>query len=183
MALNIPNVDRDNISFGPAVLYVGAVGETPTVDIGAISEDGVSIEIASEQRDIMQGNPRLIELTFTQQQSATVKVTSIEWNFENFKYILGGSVATAATFEKFSFGGEPCPSEVALKIVHQMCRSGDTMNLYVWRAVGEGALTLPMAQDEHSFEFSWKALRSSTDWAGATLAPDAQLLQIHRQMA
>ena len=182
MALNIPSVSRDDISFGPAVMYLGAAGATPTVDVGAISEDGVSIEIATEQRDIMQGNPRIIEMSFNQQQSATVKVTSIQWNYANLQYVLGGAVSTTATWEKFDFGGDPCPSEVAIKIVHQMC-SGDTINVHVWRAMGEGNLSIPFGQDEHSFELSFKAMRATTSWAGATLSADAQLLQIYRQLA
>jgi len=182
VALNIPNVTKSDISFGPAVMYLGAVGATPTVDVGAISEDGVSIEIATEQRDIMQGNPRIIEMSFNQQQSVNIRVTSIQWNYENLQYVLGGSIATSATWEKFSFGGDPCPSEVAIKVVHQMC-SGDTINVYVWRAMGEGNLTIPFGQDEHSFELAFKAMHATNDWAGATLAADAQLLQIYRQFA
>lgn len=182
MALNIPSVTKDDISFGPAVMYLGAAGSTPTTDVGAISEDGVTIEIATEQRDIMQGNPRIIEMSFNQQQSVMVRVTSIQWNYENLQYVLGGSIATSATWEKFSFGGDPCPSEVAIKVVHQMC-SGDTINVYVWRAMGEGNLTIPFGQDEHSFELAFKAMHATNDWAGATLAADAQLLQIYRQFA
>lgn len=182
MALNIPAVTRSDISFGPAVIYLGAAGATPTTDVGAISEDGVTIEIATEQRDIMQGNPRIIELSFNQQQSATVRVTSIQWNYENLQYVLGGSISTSATFEKFDFGGDPCPSEVAIKIVHQMC-SGDTINVNVWRAMGEGNLSIPFGQDEHSFELAFKAMRASEDWAGGALPADSQLLQIQRVFA
>lgn len=183
MPLNLPTVTRDDISFGPARLFLGAAGATPTVDVGAISEDGVSIEFASEIKDIMQGNPKLIELAFIQSQSVTVKLTSIEWNFDNLKRALGaGTTSASGTFEKFTFGGEPCPTELALHVQHQMCRSGDTMNVYVWRAVGDGNVTLPFTHDEHKFEYSYRAMRSATDWAGASLASDAQLVQILRQL-
>jgi hypothetical protein len=182
VALNIPNVNRDDISFGPAVMYLGAAGATPTADVGAISEDGVTIEIATEQRDIMQGNPRIIEMSFNQQQSVMVRVTSIEWNYDNLQYVLGGSVLTTTAYETFSFGGDPCPSEVAIKIVHQMC-SGDTINVNVWRAMGEGNLSIPFGQDEHSFELAFKAMRASENWAGGALPADSQLLQIQRVFA
>lgn len=183
MPLNLPTITRDDISFGPARLFMGAAGATPTVDVGAISEDGVTVEFASEQRDIMQGNPKLIEMTFIQQQSVMVKLTSIEWNFNNLARALGaGNTSASGTFEKFAFGGEPCVTELALHVQHQMCRTGDTMNIYVWRAVGEGNVTLPFTHDEHSFELSFKALRSATDWAGNSLASDEQLIQILRQI-
>lgn len=175
---------KDDISFGPARLLLGAVGATPTVDVGAISEDGVSVEFASETRDIMQGNPKLIELRFIQKQSVKIKVTSIEWNFDNLKYALGaGNTSASGTFEKFAFGGEPCISEVALLVQHQMCRTGDTMNIYAWRCAGEGNATLPFKHDEHSFEYTWDVLRADTDWGGNTLAYDEQLIQILRQLA
>ncbi|MBU6287598.1 MAG: hypothetical protein KGS10_05495 [Chloroflexi bacterium] len=183
MPLNLPTVTRDDISFGPARLFLGAAGATPTTDVGAITEDGVTLEFASETRDIMQGNPRLIELSFIQQQSVTVSLTSIEWNFNNLKWALGaGATSASGTFEKFAFGGEPCITEVALHIQHQMCRTGDTMNIYVWRAVGDGNSSLPFGQDEHQFEFTFKALRSATDWAGNSLAYDQQLISILRQI-
>jgi hypothetical protein len=183
MPYNLPTVTRDDISFGPARLFLGAAGVTPTADVGAISEDGVSIEFASEQRDIMQGNPKLIEFTFIQSQSVNVKLTSIEWNFDNLKRVLGaGTTSASGTFEKFAFGGQPCVTELALHVQHQMCRTGDTMNVYVWRAVGDGNTTLPFTHDEHKFEYNFKAMRSATDWAGASLAADEQLVQILRQL-
>ncbi len=183
MPLNLPTVTRSDISFGPARLFLGAAGATPVLDVGAITEDGVTVEFASEQRDIMQGNPKLIDLSFVQQQSVMVKVTSIEWDYDKLSYALStGNATSGATFEAFAFGGEPCVSEVAIHVQHQMCQSGNTINVYVWRAVGEGNVSLPFTHDEHQFEYSWKALRADTDWAGASLASDEQLIQIIREI-
>ncbi len=183
MPFNLPTVTTNDISFGPGRLFLGPVGSTPTTDVGAITEDGVTVEFASEQRDIMQGNPKLIELTFIQQQSVMVRVTSIEWNFDSLTYALGaGNTSSSGTFEAFAFGGEPCVTEVVLHVQHQMCQSGNTINVYVWRAVGEGNVSLPFTHDEHQFEYGFKALRASTDWASAGLAADEQLIQILREL-
>lgn len=183
MPFNMPTVTRDDISFGPARLFLGVVGATPSVDVGGISEDGVTVEFATEQREIMQGNPKLIEFVFNQAQTVTVKLTSIEWNFDNLaRALAAGNTSASGTFEKFAFGGEPCVTECALHVQHQMCRTGDTMNVYVWRAVGDGNSTLPFTHDEHAFEYTFKALRASTDWAGNSLAVDEQLIQILRQL-
>lgn len=183
MPLNLPTVTRDDISFGPARLFLGAAGSTPTTDVGAITEDGVTVEIASEMRDIVQGNPKLIDLSFIQSQSAMVRVTSIEWNYDKLTYALGaGNTAAPVGFETFAFGGEPCVTEVALHVQHQMCQSGNTINVYVWRAVGEGNVSLPFTHDEHQFEYNWKALRADTDWASNPLASDEQLFQIVREL-
>jgi hypothetical protein len=183
MPLNLPTIDRNSISFGPGRLFLGLAGATPTTDVGAITEDGVSVEIASEMRDIMQGNPKLPELSFIQSQNVMVKVTSIEWDFDALAYALGaGNTTATVSLETFSFGGEPCPTEVALHVQHQMCRSGNTINVYVWRAVGEGNVTLPFTHDEHQFEYNWKALRAETDWAGASLPSDEQLMAVLREL-
>jgi len=181
--LNLPTTTTDDISFGPGRLFLGAVGVTPTTDVGAITEDGIIVEFASEMRDIMQGNPKLPELTFIQSQNVMVRVTSIEWNFDSLKFALAaGTTSASGTFEAFGFGGEPCVTEVALEVQHQMCQSGNTINVRVWRAVGEGNVSLPFTHDEHQFEYAWKALRTATDWAGGGLATGEQLVSIVREL-
>lgn len=183
MPFNIPTIDKDSISFGPARLFLGAVGTTPSTDVGAITEDGITVEFSSEIREIRQGNPKLIELPFIQQQDVMVRVTSIEWDFDSLTFAMGaGNTSASGTFEAFAFGGEPCLTEVALHIQHQMCRSGNTINVYVWRAMGEGNVSLPLTHDEHQFEYSWKAMRADTDWASGGLAVDEQLIQILREL-
>ena len=183
MPYNVPSVTTNDISFGPAVLYAGIAGTTPLVDVGSITEDGISIEITSEKRSIAQGNPRIPVFAFSQAQGAMVKLTGIEWDYQNFATALGAGVTTvSATEETYAFGGDPILTEIALHIQHYMAVSGNTLNVYVWKAVSEGGLTLPMAQDEHQFEFSLMALRSETNWAGATLAANQQLLQLWREL-
>ena len=184
MPLNTPSVTRNNISFGPGVLYIGASGDTPTVDLGAISEDGISVEISSEKRTITQGNPKMPDLIYCQAQSAIVTVSGIEWNFDNFLYGLGaGTTTVSASEETFTFGGEPAVDEVAIHIQHQMGYAvGTTMNLYIWRAASEAGFTMPFSHDEHTFEYKWSALRSTTNWASVALASGAQLFHAQRQL-
>ena len=91
---NFPSGTTNAISFGPARVAIKAGLNTPdftTDDVGYIGEDGVSIEMTSEKRDITQGNPRLIEYSFTQAQSVTIGFTSIEWSVTNFARATGGS--------------------------------------------------------------------------------------------
>lgn len=182
MPYNVPTVTTNDISFGPAVLYLGAAGTTPTVDVGSITEDGVSIEITAEKRYIAQGNPRVSYYSFTQAQSAMVKITGIEWDFDNFLYALGAGTTTSTGTEKtFTFGGDPIVQQVALHVEHYMAASGNTMNVYVWKASSEGGLTLPLGQDEHAFEYNFTALATDTAWDGTTaLGAKEKLLKIER---
>lgn len=182
MPFNLPTVNTDDISFGPARLFIGETGVEPSVDVGAITEDGISIEFQSEMRDIVQGNPKLPELTFIQSQNVMVKVTSIEWDYDNLVFALGAGVTSSGvSTTSFAFGGEPCVEEVALKIEHVMCKTGDTITVNVWRAVGEGNTTLPFTHDEHQFEYNFKALRASQDWNSNVLAANEQLISIVRE--
>lgn len=181
MPYNIPTVTTNDISFGPAVLYVGVAGDTPTIDVGSISEDGVSIEITSEKKYITQGNPRLNIYAFSQAQGVNVKCTGIEWDFNNMVYALGaGETNATASEHTFQFGGDPLATIVALKIEHFMAVSGNTMNVYVWRAQGDAGISTQFGQDEHMFEYSFTALRTTTDWASNSLDEKYQLLKFSR---
>lgn len=183
MPFNVPTVTTNDISFGPAVLYLGVAGATPTTDVGSITEDGVSIEITSEKRYISQGNPKIPVYNFSQTQGAKVTVTGIEWNFDNFARAMGaGTTSVSGSAETFSFGGDPIVTECALHIQHYMAVTGNTMNVYVWKASSDMGLTLPLGQDEHQFEYSYTALRSATDWNGNTLAPRVQLIKLSREL-
>ena len=204
MPLNIPTGSTDNISFGPAKLkmnvFSGASGATPTTDVGFIGEDGVTVEMTSEKRNIVQGNPQLINFSFATAQSAMINFTSIEWNFESFRLAIGagttsGNYATtvgqqtgqagspynaAVTGEFFSFGGNPLNTFVCMSLEHQMAVTGDTLYAHIWKAQSESGFSLPFGQEEHQFEFSFQAIRATTDWAGTALPFDQQLMKLVR---
>lgn len=183
MPFNVPTVTTNDISFGPAVLYLGVAGTTPLTDVGAISEDGVTIEVTSEKRYISQGNPKVPVYSFSQTQGAMLKVTGIQWDFDNFARALGaGTTTVSGSAETFSWGGDPIVTQCALHVQHYMAVTGNTMNVYVWKATSESGLSLPFGQDEHAFEYSYTALRTATDWGGGTLAPRVQLLKIDRTL-
>ena len=92
-----------------------------------------------------------------------------------------GVTASGAGTTSFAWGGEPCATEVAIHVQHVMCKTGDTINVYVWKAVGEGNTTLPFTHDEHQFEYNFKALRSDTDWSAGSLPYNEQLVSIVRE--
>ena len=182
MPLNIPSYTENNFSFGPGRLFLGAAGTTPTVDVGAITEDGISIEPVNEVRDIRQGNPKLPIYTFSQQQDVLVKATGIEWNLLTLPYALGaGNTTSAAGSDTLTYGGDPLVKKVALHVQHQMAVTGNTLDVYVWQATMNGTPpTFGLGHDEHQFSMEFKAQRVTTDWAGASLAATAQLMKIIR---
>ena len=182
MAFNVPSFSTSNISFGPAVMYMKTFTDpsstnTPTADIGAITEDGITIEMSAEKRYIAQGNPRLNTFGFTQVQNVSLSVTSIEWDFPNFRHALGAAVLTSTT--TFGFGGDPACVEVAIQVLHKMPNS-TTITINIWKAVSESGFSLPFGQDEHQFEFKFNALYSAVDWGGSAITGDQNLIQILR---
>lgn len=204
MPLNIPTGSTDNISFGPARIkmdvWSDAVGSTPTTDVGFIGEDGVTVEMTSEKRNIVQGNPQLVNFSFATAQSAMINFTSIEWNFESFRLAIGAGTtsgaysttigqeigntdpeyATSITGEYFSFGGNPLNTFVAMSIEHEMAVTGDTLYAHIWKAQSESGFSLPFGSEEHQFEFSFQAIRAITDWGGTDLPFDQQLMKLVR---
>jgi len=181
MPYNVPTITTNDISFGPAVLYLGPSGATPTVDVGAIGEDGVSLEMTAEKKVITQGNPKLNVYTFTQAQSVMAKFTSIEWDFMNMGRALG-SGATHSSGVELRWGGDPLVEELALHVQHFMAVTGNTMNVYIWKACSESGVSPTFGADEHSFEYGFQAMRENVDWGGTALPETEQLLKFYREV-
>jgi hypothetical protein len=184
MPLNLPTYDENKFSFGPGVIFFGATGSTPTTEVGAITEDGVNIEITSEKKVITAGNPKVPIYAFSQSQGAKVSFSGIQWNFDHMAKALGAGTTTSAGGEdSFSFGGDPIVSQVAVKVQHAMAVTGHTMNVYLWKAYSEAGMAIGMGADEHKFPHSYMAMRSATDWAGTTLTYRQQLFKLVKQTA
>lgn len=181
MGFNLPEYDEDNFSFGPGRLFLGAAGATPTVDVGAITEDGVTIQPENTTGDIMQGNPRQIVYSFNQQQGVTVEVSGMEWNFDNLAYALGaGQTTLSASEDVWEYGGQPITKQAAIHVQHQMAAAGHTLDAYIWKAVTNGNPSLPFTHDAHNFALAFKAQLSKTDWAGNALDSGQQLIKCVR---
>tara|TARA_R100000278_G_scaffold82201_1_gene63231 strand:- start:2415 stop:3068 length:654 start_codon:yes stop_codon:yes gene_type:complete len=199
MAFNTPSGQINNISFGPAKVYLGtytsgSATNTPTVDVGYISEDGVSIELVSEKKNINQGNPYLIEYSFIQSQTAMIKFSSIQWNMNAFVYALGAGVTayvdTAGSNNyggvdcalQFAFGGDPINKTACIHIKHEAAVSSNTISIYGWKVQSESGFTMPFNTDEATFEYSFNCIRSDTNWANQPLAREEQLMAVTREL-
>lgn len=178
---NVPSYDTDNISLGPGILYIGVAGTTPSLDAGAISEDGLNFTLEREFLEVYQGQPKTLIATYPIQETLTVEVNTIEWNLANLPLALGAGVTTSsATEDTFSFGEDPGNDEIAVHIQH-VTPSGHTMSVYIWKAQPTGSWELNMAQDTlHEFPHSFKAISSTTDWGGDALPVGQRLFKIVR---
>lgn len=185
MGWNVPTFTANDFSFGPAVVFLGATGATPTTDVGAINaDDGVTVEIEVERNHIMQGNPKMSVLPFDSQHGFRATFNSIEWDVIKLAQVLGSGVTSSTgSVDTWSWGGDPTPTQYALQIRHDMAQSGHTIFWDVWTAVGDGGLSIAHNQDAHQFDHKWRALRSTTNWASAALARDSELFRWRRLTA
>lgn len=176
------NIQTNNISIGPATFKLGPSGATPTVDVGAIAEDGANLEFSAEKVDVMQGNPATLEHSFVGKQGVKLTLTGIEWNQKLLQYALGaGTTAESASLHTFTFGGGPSVTTVAIEMIHQMA-AGQTITTRIWKARGDGPVGISFGQDIHNFPHTYQAMRAATNWGGATLPNTDQLVQMVRQL-
>lgn len=185
MPLNVgDNLSTARVSFGPGVVAVGVTGATPSVNIGYIGEDAIELEWAVEMGEITQGNPRIPFAQFAKAHNFFIRWTSIEWSALRLAYATGGGVTTVnANNEIMDFGGDPSPTEVAILLQHRKATASHTINVRVWKAGPEtGTVTTQLGEDPHGFATAFKALRSSTTWAGAALGSESQLVQLDVQL-
>ncbi len=179
MGFNQPTQDYSNVSFGPARVFLGPSGTTPVLDVGAIGEDGVTVEWQAEKRDIRQGNPALIAYSFMTTQGFRVSWTALEYSVANMALALGtGVTSVSAAIHTWSMGGDPIVATAAVFVQHQMATGGDTLNIHVWKARGDGNLAIPMAQEEHKQPMAFVAMRATTNWAGVALGSTSELVSV-----
>lgn len=178
---NTPNYDTNNISLGPGILYVGVAGTTPSIDVGAISEDGMTFNVKRDFLEVYQGQPKALIKTFPTQETAEVQCSSIEWNLPNLAIALGaGATTSSASQDTFAFGGDPDNDQVAVHIQHTL-PSGETVSIYMWKAQPSGEWSMNMKVDTlHTFPYSFKALIATTAWDGSALPAGQQLFKIIR---
>ncbi|MBA7680225.1 hypothetical protein ES703_88536 [subsurface metagenome] len=176
---NVPYYKTNEFSFGPGILYAGAVGTTPTIDnthdIGGV-RSGASFVITRTMLDVMQGSPATLVKRYVTAETGVLTVTGIQWNFPNFANALGTSNISETDFE---FGGSMEVEDVALQFVHKS-PAGYCHVLMLYLANGQGTLTIPFGDDLHEFEYAFSALATASDWRGNTLAAGKQLFKITR---
>ena len=183
MAANLPTYDSRRFPVGGARMFIGAIGTTPSTDIGALDPDaGVTVTIMREYGEIRQGMPSLPVKSYVTREDVEVEVSGYEINPELMRYAMGAGITTAsATEESYSLGGDPAVTTCALHVRHEML-VGYTANYYLWKAEGRSdGMQNVFNLSPTTFPMKFRALHSTTDWAGTTLNDKAQLLKITYQ--
>jgi len=183
MAYNVPTYEHKKFSFGPGILYMGAQGTTPEIEIGAV-KGNASFAVTRERLEIFAGSPQTKIKQFAIKEEAIMKITGIEWDLDNLAYALGAGVTGVSNpDETFEFGGDMDVNNRALRFVH-IQPDGSTIDLHIFKAEGSGALEIAFNEtDTHEFPFEFHALEGSTDFEGSALAAKKKLFKITRTVA
>jgi len=184
MPYNLPSYDVNRLSIGPCIIYLGAAGTTPTVDVGAV-ESGATLTTTRTKEEVFQGFPKTLIAQFATQETAVLKISGIEWNVNNLMYALGAGVtAVSSTQEVLDFGGQISFTDCALKLVHQT-PYGWTVNVLIWQAQGDGSVEFNFGDTHHKMPYGFNAIvpwnnttRNCKDWAGNVLAEGKQLFKV-----
>lgn len=180
---NVPAYDSTKFSFGPGIIYLGALGTTPLIDVGAVKGDA---EFSAKRTplEVFQGSPQSLVKQYFIKEEVQIKFTGIEWNFDALAYAMGAGITTATgPVSSLEFGGSVTVTERALRFLHIM-PDGSTLDLHLFRAQGAGEVAMSLKEtDIHEFPYTFKALEGTTDFAGAALAANKKLFKIIRTKA
>jgi hypothetical protein len=174
MAWNLPVYDTDNITFGPAVIYIGEVGSTPTTDIGAV-RGNTEITVAKEVLEIKQGSPQVIIKQYVMAQSARISFSSIEamgkLSILQAAFGAGEYAGTPGTgVETLGYGGDVNLDEKSILVRHVL-PNGATLDWCFWRAQGKADTSAPFNETgETVVPMEFEVLDGLTDWAGSAIA-------------
>lgn len=183
MGYNLPTVTRNNHSFGPAIVYIGPTGATPSTDVGNIKhDDGVTISIESTKEAVLAGNAATEQFRFSTQQGVMAKFTGVEWDLDRMAEALGaGTTSVSGALETLAWGGDPICDQYAMTIQHYMAQPGQTLNWDLWCVTAEGGMEIQMGQGLHAFPNSWVAQHSANNWAAVSLGSTSNLFRLRRQ--
>lgn len=183
MAANLPSYTSDRIPVGGARVFIGAIGATPTSDVGTISVDGgVTVRFIRQGGEVRAGFPSMSILPYVSQEDCEVEFEGMEVNPELLRRSMGAGITTAsASEETYSFGGDPGVTTCALHVRHEML-AGFTTNIYVWKARGmSDTIEMNFGMSPTTFPHKFQALHSATDWNGTALNGKAQLVKLTYQ--
>lgn len=177
---NIPGYTADNFSFGPGVLFVGPVGATPTVDVGAVKA-GAELAVTREILEMRQGSTQNLVKQYVTQENVSLKVSGVEWNLARLKEVLGsGVLTTSSDVDTIEFGGDVDAAELAVRFRHVL-PIGHTLYVDLWKTQPAPELSITFGEEFHEFPYNFKALDSTTKWDGSATDSNGRLMRIIRQ--
>lgn len=183
MAYNVPSYTTSRFSFGPGVLYLGAPGTTPLVDVGAVKGDA-QLDVKRTMLEIYQGSPQTLVQKYAIKEEISLKVNAIEWNLTSLAYVLGAGVTVQnGAQEQMDFGGDMSVTNRALRYLH-IQPDGSTIDIQIFKAQGKGEVAVAIKEkDSHEFAYEFMALEATVDFQNSAVAQNKKKFRIIRTQA
>jgi len=180
MSYNVPTYETARMSFGPGIIYLGAPGATPTVEVGAVKGDS-ELSIDLTKLEIFAGSPQSLIKTYTLKEDIRIKFTGIEWDLDNLAYVLGaGITSVSGAKEILEFGGDMDTTNRAVYSVHRQ-PDGGTIEIQLFKAEGSGKISISMKEaDMHEFPYEFVAMEGTVDFSNVALAENKKKFKIIR---
>lgn len=180
MSYNVPSHTEKRFSFGPGILYMGALGTTPLIDIGAVKGDA-EVSITRTALEMKQGSPQTLVKKYAVEEIVNLKINGVEWNLDNISYVLGAGITSiSGASEIMDFGGDVEYSTRALRYVHRT-PDGGTIDLHLFKTEGAGELGIALKEtDFHEFPYEFNVMEGSLDFEGAALADKKKKFRVKR---
>ncbi len=172
MPYNLPQFDTRKFSIGPSVVYIGAAGQTPTIDLGAVT--AVEIKATYEMNKFFQNIPATATAYRFKSVETAVTFKGLEWDLSKIRRVMGGyyveTLIGGHTIQEL-YGNFEYADPVSLKVVHET-PNGIVITIDVYNAYpgGNDGFHFTHALHEHSYTFH--AAASATDFAGNALPPN-----------
>jgi len=157
--------DVRKISIGPAEIFMGSVGVTPTTYVG-YSYDDCTIEMVYQNpKEYYIGIPQVpSERMPATRVITTLNFTTAEWDLENFASILGLQVSSTSTQSVLSVQDfNPEPMAVYLK---NRTPEGKTIEVLLYKVILARNFVFPFTYRLHKFPISFEVLWPTVDFAG-----------------
>ncbi|MEM4720577.1 MAG: hypothetical protein QXT73_00770 [Candidatus Methanomethylicaceae archaeon] len=165
MPYNLPAFNTQRISIGPAIIYIGQAGQTPTVDLGAVYE--AELRFSAEETEFYAGAPSGLQWRRSRHLKATLTVKGLEWRLDSLQKAIGGLYAEEGDVEVLYATGD-ISEAVSLRAIHQM-PSGGTIIIDFFRAIPTGYPDISFGYSPHQLPFTFSALVSKYDFEGNPL--------------
>jgi len=178
---NNPSGTSGQISIGPGIVYLGAAGSNPSIDVGYV-RGSATLMFTREQVEIRQGSPQTIIDALVGAEDVTLEFTCIQWSLDAMLHVLGArATSVSGANDILKIGGTPAVTKKALRFVHKMA-DGGTLDVSLWKCIGEGVIEAAINPDDiHELQYKFKAVDpGTTDWAGAALTDGQKLAKVVR---
>ena len=172
MPYNLPQFDVRKFSIGPAIVYIGVAGQTPTIDLGAIRS--AEMKFTYELNKFYQGLPSVPRAMRFKLSDLTLTVKGLEWDFSKLSKTTGGYLVETidgVSLTQELYANLEYADPISVRLVHTT-PSESILTVDLYNAYPGGTDSFAFAQNVHEMTYIFHAASSTIDFAGNAIPPN-----------